>query len=391
MLGLVHGLETATTTVALAQAVAPDVGRAVTPDASPRSVTPFASLEEGVGVRSDDGDFSLAAHLLFQTRYEHVERDGGRDDGFRVVLARPALRGVAFIPWVQYFVQLELAGSPLLLDAEIVAQPIPELGLKVGQFVTPFSREFLIVPGALLFPDFAPSNVQFRSNRDTGAMFLGSALDRRIEYFAAVMNGNGINRGGNDNAELAWIARVAGNVIGESPYTEIPQLLTGQLGLSVGLNASYAEVEQIGTTLDPVTGTTTTARLGSAPTSKVGADVAFHTGPLSVQGEFYTRTVGTGGGARHSVARGGFAQVGVFVVPRTVEVGIRGDLVDLDVGGARPPGSRFDLGAAYYFRENHLKLQLAYAWSDTRVVPLAPGASTSILANTVTLQAQLWF
>jgi hypothetical protein len=343
-----------------------------------------------MGVRSSDDSFSLGVHLLVQSRYEHVEREGGRDDGFRVVLARPALRGNVLRPWIKYFVQFELATAPALLDAEVVVQPIPEVGLKVGQFLTPFSREFLVPPGALLFPDFAPSNVQFRNNRDTGAMLLGSLFDKHLEYFAAAVNGNGINnRNGNDNAELEWIGRVGANVVGVSPYTEVPQLVTNDTGLALGLDASYSAIEQTATTTNPATGATTTAKLGSAPTSKLGADVAFHTGPLSVQGEMYTRTAGSGGGAARSVARGGFAQAGVFVVPKTVELMARADFVDLDVSHAGPPNKRFDGGVAYYVRDNHVKLQLRYAWASARATP-AP-ASPEMIANTVTLQGQLWF
>ncbi|MBX3252343.1 MAG: hypothetical protein KF901_34535, partial [Myxococcales bacterium] len=201
--------------------------------ASAPGVVPFASLDKGVGVASADGNDVLGVHLLVQARYEHVEGDRPREDGFRVALARPALRGVAFRKWLSYFVQWELAGaSPSLLDAEVVVQPVPEVGLKVGQFLTPFSREFLVPPGALLFPDFSPSNVLFRDNRDTGAMVLGRAFDGRLEYYAAAVNGNGINRGGNDNAELEWVSRVAVNVFGQNPYTEMPQLVTREPGLA---------------------------------------------------------------------------------------------------------------------------------------------------------------
>lgn len=355
--------------------------------AAPPPVTAFASLDEGMGVRSSDKDFSVAVHLLLQLRYEHVESEGGRQSGFVVPLARPALRGVAFQPWLQYFVQWELAGTPLLLDAELLAQPTPEIGLKVGQFLTPFSREFLVPPGALLFPDYAAANVLFRTNRDTGAMLLGSFLDGRLEYFAAAVNGNGIDQGGNDNAELEWMGRLAVNALGNSAYTEIPQLVTSDVGLSIGANASHSEVEQTRSVANPATGTSTTVRLGSAPTTKLGADVAFHGGALSLLGEGYTRTVASGGGAARSIAHGGFAQAGVFVVPKTLELAVRGDLVDLDVGRGGGSTKRVDAAAVYYLRDNHLKLQLAYSWSDSRALASLP----AIIAHTVRLQAQLWF
>lgn len=342
-----------------------------------------------MGIASADGNFSVGVHALLQTRFEHVESDTSRQDGFRIGSARPALRGVAFRKWLSYFVQWELAGpSATLLDMEVVARPIPELGLKVGQFLTPFSREFLVPPGALLFPDFAPSNVLFRDNRDTGAMLLGQAWDKRLEYYAAVVNGNGINRNGNDNAQLEWIGRLAVNAFGQTPYTEIPQLVTNDPGLALGMNASYADMEQTATTLDAATGATTTRRLGSSPTTKVGADVAFHAGPVSVQVEGYSRTIRAVANRPRQLARGGFAQIGCFVVPRTLELAARGDLIDTDAYKSAPLDKRIDAGANWYIRANQLKLQLRYgrANSPNAVAPSPKGSS-----DTVSLQAQLWF
>ncbi|MBX3223442.1 MAG: hypothetical protein KF795_23215 [Labilithrix sp.] len=368
---------------------APPPSAATPRRASAPGVVPFASLDKGVGVASADGNDSLGVHLLVQARYEHVEGDRPREDGFRVALARPALRGVAFRKWLSYFVQWELAGaSPSLLDAEVVVQPLPEVGLKVGQFLTPFSREFLVPPGALLFPDFSPSNVLFRDNRDTGAMVLGRAFDGRLEYYAAAVNGNGINRGGNDNAELEWVSRIAVNAFGQNPYTEMPQLVTREPGLALGVNASHAEVEQTVTTVDPATNASTVRRLGSSPTTKLGADALFHAGPFSLQIEGYSRATQAVGGWARTSGRGGFAQAGLFVIGRTLEIAARGDLVDADATHAGPLDKRIDGGLAYYVKGDHVKLQLRYAWASS---PSGASPSPKGTSNAVTLQAQLWF
>lgn len=353
-----------------------------------KTVEPFASFDKGMGVTSADGNFSVGVHFLFQTRYEHSAVDGVPQDGFRLFMARPALRGAAFRPWLKYFFQWELAGaSSSLLDAELSAQPIPEIGIKVGQFVTPFSREFLVPPWGLLFPDFAPSNILFRNNRDTGAMVSGE-LFGRLEYALALVNGNGINKSGNDNAQLEWMGRAAVDVFGKNPYTEIPQLVAEAPGLSLGVNTSYADIEQTTTSLDPATNKTSTRKLGSSPTRKLGVDLSFHAGPLSLQSEAYSRITEAVGGGPRSVARGGFLQLGVFVIPRTLELAARGDLIDADATRSTTLDKRVDGGLAYYVRDNHLKLQLRYAWADS---PNAMTPSPRGTSNAVTLQAQLWF
>jgi hypothetical protein len=350
---------------------------------------PFASLEKGMGIASADGNFSVGLHFLFASRFEHVEKDGGRDDGFKVWLARPAVRGVAFRKWIEYFVQFSLEGAaPALLDAEVVVQPLPELGVKVGQFITPFSREFLVPPGALLLPDFAPSDLLFRNGRDVGAMFLGSAFEKRLEYWAGAVNGNGIGKNANDNAQLEWFARVAANAIGRHPYTEIPSLTKDAASLTFGLNASYADTEQTSSTLDAKTGAITTTRLGSSPTTKLGVDAWSHWGPFTLQAEAYSRTVQAVGGGPRKVARGGFAQVGYFIIEKTLQLAARGDLIDLDATHDSKLDKRIDIGANWYVHANNLKLQARYGWAESpNAVPPSPKGTS----NTATLQAQLWF
>ena len=359
------------------------------PPSEPRYV-PFASLEKGMGVASADGNYSVGVHMLFQTRYEHIEKDGGREDGFKLIMARPALRGVAFRRWIEYFFQWELAGgAATLLDAEVAVQPLPEIGIKVGQFVTPFSREFLVPPGALLFPDFSPSNILIRNGRELGASLVGAFFDKKLEYWAGASNGNGINKtAGNDNAQLEWFGRIAANAIGKPPYTEIPGLTKEEVGLTFGLNASYADVEQTSNALDAKTGAITTTKLGSSPTTKFGFDAWSHCGPFSLQVEGYSRTVQAVGGGPRKVARGGFAQAGFFFVPKTLQLAVRGDLTDTDATHDNVLDKRIDVGVNYYVHANNLKLQARYAWADS------PGALTPSVkgtSNTATLQAQLWF
>lgn len=343
-----------------------------------------------MGVASADGNFSVGVHMLFAAKWEHLEKDAGREDGFKIWLARPALRGVAYRKWIEYFVQFSLEGAaPALLDAEVVVQPIPELGLKVGQFLTPFSREFLVPPGALLMPDFSPSNLLFRNGRDVGAMLMGSAFDKHLEYWAGAANGNGIGKVANDNAQLEWFARVAANAIGKHPYTEIPSLTKEEMGLTFGLNASYADVEQTSNALDAKTGAITTTKLGSSPTTKLGVDGWSHWGPFSLQAEAYSRTVQAVGGGARKVARGGFAQMGFFVIDKTLQLAARGDLIDTDAAHDSKLDKRIDAGVNWYLHANNLKLQARYAWADSPN-GLAP-ASAKGTSNTVTLQAQLWF
>lgn len=384
-------LHTVPAEVAAAQApvtAAPAPAPAAAPAPAP-TLVPFASIDKGMGIGTADGDYVVGVHLLTQLRYDHVEAERTRATGFRIAMVRPALRGAVFRKWITYFMQWEVATtSPGLIDAEVSLQPLAELGLTVGQFLTPFSREFLVPPPQLLLPDYAPSNVFFRHNRDPGAMLKGALFDERLSYWAGVFNGNGVNRASNDNAQLAYVGRLAVNALGRLGTTESPALKSDATDLTFGVNGSWDETEQTASSFDPATGATTVRKLGSATTAKLGADATFHTGPMIVQIEGYARSVAAFGATPRRLARGGFVQAGVFVLPRVLELAARGDLVDIDATRSGPLDARVDVGLNWYVREQHMKLQLRYAWADS---PNGIAGQVKGISNTVTTQAQLWF
>jgi hypothetical protein len=339
----------------------------------------FASLDEGVGIASEGDRFSATFHFLFQGRGEYAARSGGRDATMGVRLARPMIRGNLGFTWLHYFVQAELAGeAPRLLDADISAQPLPELGVHVGQFVTPFAREFPAPPGALLLTEFAPSNVFFRNNRDTGVMLTGGLWGSRLEWWAAALNGNGIDKPGNDNAQLEYIGRINANVIGKHPPTENPQLGGRGRALAFGVNASHDDTERTATLANG-----STQKLGSSDVNKLGVDGALWLGALSVQTEIYALRR-TRAGALPASARGGFAQMGLFVVPQKVEVAVRGDLLAPDT--SKSADRELAAGLNLYLAKEHLKLQLRYANRDAR-----SGLTTAGTTHAVALQLQAWF
>ncbi len=335
-------------------------------------------MSEGMGVESADKRFSASLHLVSQVRAEYRDADAGREAGFRAWAVRPAVRGRAGLEWLSYFVQWELAGAnPGLLDAELTVQPWSELGLRVGQFITPFTREFLVPIGALSLPDFAPSNIVFRNNRDVGAMLMGSLFRSRFEYYLAAVNGGGANRA-NDNAQVEVVGRAVANLAGKTPMTESPQLDDSSFGASIGFNASRDEVERA---------SDDGKRQGaSVSTTKLGADVTAHYGPFAFQAEGYARRTSP---ATDSTALGGYARVGAFALPRTLEFVLRGDLVDLDGRGVKSANPRIDAGLNLYAAGQHAKLQLRYAWTDVKT-PVSPQDLRGV-SHWVTVQAQIWF
>ena len=340
----------------------------------------FASLDRGLGVSTADSSFSAELHFFAQIRLDAVSADTVRGPASRVAMARPVLRGKLLRPWIQYFIQPELAGrSATLLDAEITIQPHPAIGVRVGQFLTPFSREFLVPPFRLLFPDFAPSNVFFRDNRDLGAMVFGMPADGHLEYYAGVFNGNGINQvpGG---GRIMAIARLAANLRGKPVYSETPQFDDTQPQVSIGINGTYGRHD-----LPLDAGGLPTVPAEVAPYATVGLDLALSRGACVLQTEGYARWQQLSGGATVWAA-GGYLHGGCFVYRRYLQLAARGDVIDANVVTNAVIKSQAEALFVYYVRGNHLKLLLRYAYGNTRSRDDNVPAAAS---HGLTLQGQL--
>ena len=101
--------------------------------------------------------------------------------------------------------QVQLDGvKPQLLDARVDFSPFRQLGITIGQFKIPFSSESYTSDNLLPFIErstvvnnFAPGRDNGSNGRDIGLQFFGKVLRSRgldrLEYFAGVFNGAGIN------------------------------------------------------------------------------------------------------------------------------------------------------------------------------------------------------
>lgn len=197
---------------------------------------------------------------------------------------------------------------------------------------------------------------------------MGSLFDKHLEYWAGAANGNGINKASNDNAQLEWFARIGANALGKPPYTEIPGLTKEEVGLTFGLNASYTDIEQTSSTLDPKSGAVTTQKLGSSPTTKLGVDAWSHYGPLSFQVEAYSRTVQIRRPAEALARSRGRLRPGGALRHRSPASSPSVEIVDAD---ATHPGTldrRVDVGLNYYVHANNLKVMARYGWLTDRAL-----------------------
>lgn len=353
-----------------------------------------ASLTDGLKVESSDGNYGVQAGALMWARASlGVSRSatGANEalftDEFAVPLVRPYLKAHLLRPWFSVFLQPEIAGpSPKLLDFEVDVHPLDELGVKVGQFITPFGRSFMSPVPKLQLQGFALASEVFRANRDTGVMVYGAALGGRLEYFAGGFNGNGIGQPGNDDSSLLWVGRLAGTLFGRPPSTkghvkyDETVALAGDCPptLMLGVNGYTNRTTPAVTSAAPVP--------ASSTVDTAGADLAFAWRRVFAQAEgFLQRTTPDGGTLR---SRWGWdAQVGVFVLPGRLEVAARASMVRFAVDDPSSWLTQADAQLAWYLAGNHVKALLRYTFTDAGSAQR--GFSTGLTHGAVA-QLQLW-
>ena len=389
---------------ALCIALAPAVARAAevptpstgAPQGGPRGNEPQASPPKTKALRFDASidkglvleteKFGIEGHFfLYQTA--SLQLGDSKKAGFNILDARPQIRGFALTKNLTYFLQMELAGAPTgtrLLDAQVAYKLFPILQGQVGQFITPFSRGFLVPPFRLLFTDFAPSTTYFRGNRDRGAMLFG--VDKGFEWYAGYFDGSGIATNVNDNAQGEAVGRIAYNFVGPSSYDEVPQLAAAggnDLHLAVGVSALHNDKEVTSTAA--ASGVVT--KLGSVASDTLGVDAVMTYGPVLAEIEGYYQATRDKPTTQRVHRVGGFATLGVFVVPKTIQLGARGDVIKLDTDSG-PITRQLGGVVAWYVRGQHLKVQARYAYQNTSDVnPVLPKGVT----HDLTLGMQLLF
>jgi phosphate-selective porin OprO/OprP len=375
--------------VVRAQAVAEDAalkGEHAAPAKSASDAAPPAAPIDPYTLRTADGRFTLRMGAQIQFRYTASDaKSKGDRNVFNMREVRPQLKGQIGLPWITYFIQPELAGTPKLLDLELTAQPWTFAGLKIGQFLTPFSRTFYTPVPKMLFPDFSLANDYFRADRETGAMLFGTPLDGLLEYYAGVFNGNRINNVANDDNKMIYVGRVAVNPIGTISYDETPGL-AGKLplGLGIGFNAYRAEAPAKAAPLPagstpPTTASAMTPK-GTDYNTTLGADITLRYWRATLQAEGYYRF----SDPKHTAtftSRGGYIHASSFVFWPYLELAARVSYLDPNLDTPRDTTKAYEGMLNVYAFGNNLKLNLRYAHFDL------PKASTSA-ENAFTAQVQ---
>ncbi len=371
---LVCGLALTLCTVAMAQAE--PLGP--TGEANPGApATVRFGPTTGLVFEGDNGHIALHGYGWGRARLE--TRVGDETDlEASVPIGRLFTDGAVLDDQLAFFAQVEFAESdPELLDLFAEWRPNDAFHLRVGQFRTPYSRAFITPLTNIELTTRGLIVDRFALGRDTGAMLSGTLNDGFFHYDFALVNGATINdRNGNRDSPSA-IARTEFRFGDHVPYDQVSSLaLDDPHGVTLALSGAFSR-RAIGQS----TGNTTHEQLGN-----FSADVAAMAGPFSFHAEGFWRSAH--GSPRPANAFGAYAQAGVFVVPRLIEVGGRAGW--LSDGPDQQSYEAFVAGYAHHGGRtlgHHLKLVLLYRYDSAS--PTRGGSRED--RHSEVLQAQIFF
>lgn len=372
-----------------------DFGRPPDPEAEPlpgapptveESVGPrgHASLREGIGIDSASGRFGLSLGVLGQMRFVIDEQDGDVDPGFSLRLARTLLHGHMWGQRVTWQILTEFAGGVRLLDANATINIHPAFAILAGQYRPWFTRSFLINLPFQALPDRGPVLDAFRVDRDVGVTVFGRPFDGRMEYYAGVLNGEGVDLAAPRNPQPLVTARLVGAPLGSVALSQTTAANAEDdlpFRFAFAANAATNEISRVDTTIDPMTGMPVDTPLPDLRTIVVGGDVALQGWRVMAMGEgFWRRSQEAQGSRGH--AWGAYGLMTGVLMRQRLELAMRVGALRLE--GETAAHVPIEPGFNVFAFGDHAKVQLRYRCD----LGTEGGRCLSQGGN---LQAQLWF
>lgn len=364
----------------------------VNPGPDPRSAR--VRLGPTTGLLFESESARLEFHTFSWLRAQSDTRVGDETDvEASVPLARFIIQGSLLDDKLHLFVQPELAGTrdDELLDLFVEWKLDDRLRIRAGQFRTPYSRAFITALSNQQLSQRGFVVDQFRLGRDTGAMASGELASGFFHYDLGIFNGAGINDLSGDRDAPGIVARTELRFGDPVPYDQAPSLaLDDPHGVTIDFGGAFARkgIESRSPGNPP---STTTETLWNAM-----AGVAWMHGPLSVHAEgFWRRATDS---PRPTDVFGAYAQLGLFVVPRQIEVGGRvgwvssGGLSKEGTSNVGPDIYSYEAFVADYWKYgemllgHHLKTVLNYRYDSGD-----PSSASSRDRHRVILQQQILF
>jgi hypothetical protein len=347
---------------------------------------------QGFVVRSADEE-SYKLRVGLQAAYRASVTIDKSDTQFRnpFFALRPVLAGNLYKKWITFYTTLELnTNPPYLNDSLVQIQPWDEFGLVVGQQYTPYSRhEYLYGPTQLLFTDWNIVADYFWTGRDKGITFQGSCADHHLDWWVGGYLGAPLRQFDVIQGNYSFIARLALNPQGATGNTEFAYAENAEKDEPAPLRTSFS-IQGYTNRIQPGTQnfnsssfkfvTEPTPGVAAAVNHGAGIDGYLQSSNVMAMAEGYYRRTEPHSGVPDYSSVGAFAQVGVLVYERLVDVALRGTWADVNVTGGHSGEGRFlggEIGGTWYVRAPVLAVKLRYGYADQK----GPSDGTSKLAG----------
>lgn len=186
------------------------------------------SAKAGSGITYDGGDqFGINMLNFVQARwaYENNERtnnDLGKDENsFDVPRARTLLRGHAFNKNINYVLQVDYQDTQdsIVRDAYVHWNFADGIGLRMGQAKTQWGLENTGTIRGTMFTERSSASQAFVGGGDNprtqGAWLMGTAVENKLRWSLAAINGLDNEGATNDDNELGLVASANFDVLGD--------------------------------------------------------------------------------------------------------------------------------------------------------------------------------
>lgn len=268
------------------------------------------------------------------------------EDRFLLRRARLTLKG-SFAEDLDFVFQSEFGNGNLattansrsqLTDLYLVWNKYDYANVTFGQFKTPYGYEQLVADTKGLLVERSLPSDRLTLSRQIGAMVSGDIIKDRLAYAVALFNGNGVNQGGNDNDQFAYVGRVSGTIVDRK-----------KLKLTAGTNAfQSSDTNPLGFTGD---------RTG------FGLDAQAQSGRFDGVVE-WLQTKSSPDAGIDSTAQGWSVLGAYYLVPKKLQAVVRYEMFDPNTDVSANEGDVWTVGFNYYLKGNDLKFSLNYLLGD---------------------------
>jgi hypothetical protein len=315
---------------------------------------------DGFFLKSADDDFMIKMNALFQGNYTGQVFDGvtANTSGFNVPFARLYYSGHAFGPEWSYGLMFDMSTGVLAArDYYVNWRNSESLSLRVGQFKVPYGFDFLVPEHMQQFASasFVTTAGGFVPGREIGLEAMGSAADKKFQYWVAITNGlangTGINAGQSaGDIDFRYTGRFTLNAIGNHGFRYV----------NMGKNKGEAWAISLGGYWNRIDSNTD---LSFDNTFGFNADTQFAAGAFNIAGEYHMFfDEGNGDITNH-----GFSGQGGFFFNEAAELAARVAWLEPDAGGRVVQPS---VVLNWFLHGHNAKLQVEYDLNFRSDVPV---------------------